>query len=88
MQPRQHPHPLPARYPTLVLFVSGAEGIAAARALIESPTDVADLAIPLRQDVVVYYSVSGWSGGRLGWAAVLCLVSLCLRIHCQRPPPA
>lgn len=47
------------RFPTVVIFASGAAGIAAARALLESPPDVAGLALPLRRDVVVYYWVRG-----------------------------
>lgn len=37
--------------------MSGPGGIASARALLESPPDVADLALGLRTDVVVYYHV-------------------------------
>ena len=51
------------RFPTVVLLVSGTAGIATARALIESPPDTADLALPLRGDVVVYYQVLGRGGG-------------------------
>lgn len=47
----------PFRFPTIVMFVSGPAGISAARALIESPNDVADLALALRADLVVYYHV-------------------------------
>lgn len=59
------------------MFVSGAAGIAAARALIESPDDVAYLAPGLRQDVVVYYSVSetrrgsGFTGYGLAFKGLL-----------------
>jgi hypothetical protein len=60
------PAPLPAppqtRFPTVVMFVSGPAGAAAARALLESPPDVADLALELRGDVVVYYSVRPLAG--------------------------
>lgn len=48
---------MPPRFPTLALFVCGTAGIAAARALLEAPPDVAGLALALRGDVVVYYTV-------------------------------
>jgi hypothetical protein len=48
------------------MFVSGPAGIASARALIESPPDTANLAPGLRQDIVVYYSVSHRDGGGFG----------------------
>lgn len=62
-----------------MLFVANPAGIAAARALLESPPDVADLALELRADTVVYYSVS------VHWLCALNCVCVCVKgVHLCR----